>query len=715
MKKLLLLPIFAIACLFVRIDSAWAIDYPFSLTTSATNSFEFDLSAQGTFYVDCGTDGTLSSDNSTANAMISGGTINKTNTTNYTFKCSYSDSAIRTIRFGGTATDYNTTGFTGRTFAHIAAISFYTSVANEELITSISGNLSTIFPYISANATDGAQPSFFQTFYRAINLQSIPNTLFSGYTTASMGMFYETFYGCKGLQQIPSGLFENITTVATGGPFSGTFYGCTGLQTIPSGLFSNITNVTTESEYGYVFENTFYGCTGLQTIPSDLFAGITTGANDMFYYTFGGCTGLQTIPSDLFSNITTGANNMFSRTFGGCTGLQTIPSGLFASITTGAPNMFSLTFSGCTGLTSIPSDLFAHFTTGASNMFYHTFLNCSNLTGFIPPTLFDGLIKNNAATDTFSNTFNSTGMATSCPSGTEYATQYTSAWGGKVSCNGSPSYSVVSYSCGSGIGTAPSVMTAVSGASFTPSANPCHAPEGYNGFAGWLVDGTSDVRPSETAFTWNYSGDKTLTAQYTGKIIGLTFDGVTTTPATCSFGSTFVPPTPEPRPGFVFTGWKVKEVHSVYSGPKCGIDQLDNTEDGVGTAYTGYTSLTADGDVSNADVYGLSGLGEYAVVFSEGVVYGKASCNNTNGTLNVAGTPNVSVSGQYCWCQVTGFTETSNDYTTGPKCTVSPQGQTWVLVKGKSSKCLTACANSCMKGLYRTPDFRTAMFNAVGQ
>ena len=684
MKKLLLLPIFAIACLFTRIDSAWAIDYPFSLTTSATNSFEFDLSAQGTFYVDCGTGGTLSG------TGVSGGTINKNDTTNYTYTCSYSDSAIRTIRFGGTATDYNTTGLTVRTFAHIAAISFYVGEnTNSQKIASISGNLSTIFPYISANATNGAQPSFFRTFYGAINLQSIPNTLFSGYTTASMGMFYETFYGCKGLQQIPSGLFENITTVATGGPFSGTFYGCTGLQTIPSGLFSNITNVTTESEYGYVFENTFYGCTGLQTIPSDLFAGITTGAQNMFYYTFYGCTGLTSIPENLF-----------------------FPN---ATSVSGAQSMFSSTFSGCTGLTSIPANLFSKITSGAKYMFKYTFYGCSNLTGFIPPTLFDGLIKNNVATNTFNGTFSSTGMSTSCPSGTEYATQYTSAWGGKVSCNGSPSYSVVSYSCGSGIGTAPSVMTAVSGASFTPSANPCHAPAGYNGFAGWLVDGTSDVRPSETAFTWNYSGNKTLTAQYIGKTIGLTFDGETTTPATCSFGSTFIPPTPEPRPGFVFTGWKVKEVHSQFSGPKCGIDQLDNTEDGVGTAYTGHTSLTADGDVSNADVYGLSGLGEYAVVFSEGVVYGKASCNNTKGTLNVAGTPDVSVSGQYCWCQVTGFTETSNDYTTGPKCTVSPQGQTWVLGKSKASTCMTACANTCKKGLFNKATLRTAMFNAVGQ
>ena len=261
---------------------------------------------------------------------------------------------------------------------------------------------------------------------------------------------------------------------------------------------------------------------------------------------------------------------------------------MFENITTGAHDMFFATFYGCTGLTSIPSELFKNITTGAQYMFENTFVRCSNLTGYIPPTLFDGLIKNNVATNTFYNTFGLTGMAETCPSGTEYATNYTSSWGGKVSCTGSPSYSGVLYSCGLGTGTPPSVVTGVPGASFTPATNTCSIPDGYNGFSGWLVSGTSDVKPAGTAFTWNYSGNKTLTAQYTPNMISMTFDGETTTPATCSFGSTFIPPTPEPRPGFVFTGWKVKEVHSQFSGPKCGIDQKDASANGLGSSYLAY-------------------------------------------------------------------------------------------------------------------------------
>ena len=37
----------------------WNADYVFTLTTSATDSFDFDISAAGTFVVDCGTNGTL--------------------------------------------------------------------------------------------------------------------------------------------------------------------------------------------------------------------------------------------------------------------------------------------------------------------------------------------------------------------------------------------------------------------------------------------------------------------------------------------------------------------------------------------------------------------------------------------------------------------------------------------------------------------------------
>ena len=99
MKKLLLLLSFVLA-IFIHVDSAYAVDYPFSVTTTSVNSFQFEISAQGTFYVDCGTGGTLSG------TGVSGTTITKNDTSPYVYTCTYSTTGIRTIRFGGIATAY---------------------------------------------------------------------------------------------------------------------------------------------------------------------------------------------------------------------------------------------------------------------------------------------------------------------------------------------------------------------------------------------------------------------------------------------------------------------------------------------------------------------------------------------------------------------------------------------------------------------------------
>ena len=122
LKKLLLMPVVVVACIFARVGPVDAVvvpgvTYPFSLTTVSIESggtFQFDLSAAGTFYVDCGEGGTLSG------TGVSGGTITKTNdTTKYTYTCTYTGTAAaKTIKFGGTATGYSTGAYT-------TTISFY--------------------------------------------------------------------------------------------------------------------------------------------------------------------------------------------------------------------------------------------------------------------------------------------------------------------------------------------------------------------------------------------------------------------------------------------------------------------------------------------------------------------------------------------------------------------------------------------------------------
>jgi len=487
----------------------------FNLTTTNlddNDEFKFTMTAQGTFTVDCGADGTLTS---SADDITNGNTITRNNVTQATYTCTYSTGGVKTIAFDGTATNYSTArqDSNNNYYAAIAFSGRNSDVTTEPLtptkIASISGNLSSIFPYISGNTAGGAQPRFYRLFSGATNLTTVPDTLFADYTKGAQSMFSATFYVCTGLTSIPAGLFSGITTSANY-MFYYTFYNCTGLTSIPAGLFSGITTGASN-----MFQATFSGCTGLTSIPADLFSGITTGADYMFYHTFYNCTGLTSIPAGLFSNITTGADYMFYSTFYGCTGLTSIPSNLFSGITTGANDMFRSTFNRCSGLTSIPADLFSGISTGAERMFYYTFYGCSNLSGYIPATTFSGLIANGhpTATDMWQYTFNNTKVATSCPTGTtQYTTGYESVWNGKVSCvpDSENTTSTVTYSCGDATGTPPVNSAVVTGSTFVPAENTCSKP-GYV-FYGWGVSGTDDtvIKP----FTWNYSGNKTLTAQW---------------------------------------------------------------------------------------------------------------------------------------------------------------------------------------------------------
>ena len=480
--------------MFCHIESAHAVDYPFSVTTSsiaANGTFTFNLSPKGTFYVDCGTGGTLSG------TGVSGTTITKSDTTKYTYTCTYSSAGTKTIRFGGMATAYNTDSYT-------EAIRFYVqnsdSVYSSTLISSISGNLSTIFP--NNGTAVGYHPIFYYTFRQA-PITSIPATLFSGYTSGGVSMFYGTFYNCTSLTSIPETLFN----------FGGN-------------------NVSGQS---YMFDNTFAYCTRLQSIPANLFQRVTSSALYLFYGTFQYCEGLLSIPETLFNF---GGNNV-----------------------SGQNSMFSITFKCCYSLQSIPENLFRRVTSAAMFLFSSTFIYCYALSGYIPPSTFAGLVANNHPTANYmwSSTFFKTQLATSCPAGTtQYITGYESSWDGKVSCQ--PNTYTITYACGSGGGNAPTTNTSATYYSdFTPAENTCIAPTGYH-FSGWLVSGTSYVI-SVLTFKWIYTENKTFTAQYTANAISMKWDGSYTTPSSCTYGSTFVPPTPDARPGYVFAGWKVKTVN----------------------------------------------------------------------------------------------------------------------------------------------------------
>ena len=199
---------------------------------------------------------------------------------------------------------------------------------------------------------------------------------------------------------------------------------------------------TTSGEYPR-FIYMFSGATNLTQIPNTLFTGLT-GGSQMFRHAFNGCTGLQSLPSGLFSSITSSGQYMFENAFKGCTGLQSLPSDLFSGLTRGAYYMFQYTFKGCTGLQSLPAGLFSGIRTGSYYLFKYTFDGCTNLSGWVPPTMFAGLIANNSpkASDMWTDTFNNTNLATSCPSPgmSQYITKYESVWNGVVSCECATGY-----------------------------------------------------------------------------------------------------------------------------------------------------------------------------------------------------------------------------------------------------------------------------------
>jgi len=392
----------------------WEHKFSASTTEFVTSNgyIDFAISATGTFYVDCGNDGALSG------SGVSGERIIRTGTESTSYRCTFSTTGAKTIRMGGLATEYSTDETT-------AAFKFYGDY--KHMISSISGNLSRIFPTLGSN--DGQSPRFYETFY-GTHISSIPENIFSEITIAKSHMFHGTFSG-SWISEIPSGLFSNMqTTTGLEGLFAATFYG-TRIKTVPENLFSWLTTGAPS-----MFSNTFAN-SSLETIPSGLFRTITTGANRLFERTFSGSI-IQSIPANLFSSIGNSAPYMFTHTFASNYDIMgSVPSGLFSNFTIGEPHMFDGTFYGC--YAPKPDDLFSTITTAAEGLFRYTFAdsgaNFNN--NYIPPAMFAGLIANGSptATNMWSGIFSENDLLEECPSGTmPYHTGYEEDWSPYVSC-----------------------------------------------------------------------------------------------------------------------------------------------------------------------------------------------------------------------------------------------------------------------------------------
>ena len=162
---------------------------------------------------------------------------------------------------------------------------------------------------------------------------------------------------------------------------------------------------------------------------------------------------------------------------------------------------------------------------------------------------------------------------------------------------------------------------------------------------------------------------------------------VPTTSQSCEYGGTFDVPTPTPREGYVFTGWRVKPAQCSLSGLDPSIDtSWDATHARWKRIHPNGKSMLAEfGTENSSDLND----GEWAVTFSYGTVKGMAKCSSTKGSYATPGTPS-DTNGQYCWCQATNYTPNG-----GNQCNVA--SPSWVFLSGNVSggACVNYCASDC--------------------
>ena len=536
----------------------------FIVTTTdmaANTTFNFTMSAKGTFRVDWG-DGTPIE------------TITRSSTSSYdTYSHTYTTGGVKTIMFDGLATGYR--GSTSYRSYQYAAIAFYnnkniarvsgslgsifpsrsTSISSSEqpqFAETFYGcsNLTEIPSTLFSGVTTPYTAMFFSTFADCTSLTSIPSGLFASIEgNPQPHMFRQTFKGCSGItSSIPSDLFGGIYGQPATYMFSQTFSGCSGITgTLPSGLFSRISGTPAEAMY----DVTFGGCSGFTgPIPSGFFGNISgSAANYMYTGVFIGCSGLTgPLPENLFGNISGSSTEEFRQAFYGCTNLSGyIPPRMFTQ-NGGSANLFmDQIFMNSGLLTECPTGT-TQYITGFES-YWSSKVSCTD--GFVTPITLNDSSATTAAAPSMvylkygfgwyadDTATNSLTQLTTLPTKTDWIFDgyYTASNGGgtqvidatgapitteaatkmaKITDTGKTVYANwvknydVTYSCGDGTGTAPAAAVATTGKTFTPAANTC-SREGYM-FTGWNVSGTSTS--ISAPFTWNYSENKTLTAQW---------------------------------------------------------------------------------------------------------------------------------------------------------------------------------------------------------
>ncbi len=735
---------------------------------AAGTVFKFYMSAAGEFTVDWG-DGNVETITRT-NTTDAEYTHTYTNAGTYTigfsgqatgYASSVSGYYSVGIPYHGAAISFfnnkNVAGISGSLGAIFGTLSsgtniqprfYYTFFGNTNLTGSIPHDL---FAGISGSP---ASYMFGRTFNGCSGLSGeIPHDLFAGISGAPADrMFDSTFYGCRGLTgSIPHDLFAGISGSPASFMFYSTFYGCRGLTgEIPHDLFAGISG----SPASAMFYSTFSGCSNLTgSIPHDLFAGISgSPASAMFSNTFWGCSGLSgEIPHDLFTGISGApASSMFASTFSNCSGLTGFKDS-DGNITNYIPNDYMSKinstnytsgpmrgmFSGTGILTSCPENMYRYETPFDSDFYgtsgkvscapcpkgttspvgstsieqcvvptadiIYNYVNggsgCANETytlgsakeltcvptrnGYTFEGWYDAATGGNKITqitalDTGDKTLYAQWTANSitCPAGTYLPANATNA----TQCTECP---INSYCTGGdftfdetntgGVTSCPSGYSLSAGGSV--SADDCYRQCTYN-----------DVAHSKS----------------TGTLTGMYYSNNTNAcepvnDASCADGYHY----------------------------KAGSTGL-NVDASINATDYGYQNDSTGryGAVSyNTGTYGITADQTWATEFSYGVVRGKSICSTTKGkglwmsgadkanspeevTVLPDGTFASDSTGQYCWCQIDGFTPTN-----GSKQSLSGA---WVYHGDDDAvNCALDCAYYCAFYLQNSVAFRAALLGTV--
>ena len=234
------------------------------------------------------------------------------------------------------------------------------------------------------------------------------------------------------------------------------------------------------------------------------------------------------------------------------------------------------------------------------------------------------------------------------------------------------------------------------------------------------------------------TGPASLEAIYTANTINTTWfsngtqlsgNGV---PATCTYNTPILPPTPANRPGYAFNGWRLRNP----------LLSLDTTIDVTDNARI---ELNGDASPDNQTVasYGLTDYGTGVLHFSYGDIYVESSCNSTSvsggdtiaalvnlqgqiqslseeeqlaqriqmtSTFNFVTRPSNTftrgANGDNCWCRVYGYKPTNGTLQS------TPSAQ-WVMIGDTTpfeSDCEAACIGACTEFSYVIPHVRATLY-----